>query len=263
MCYKRIPFKQLLKFTLLFCFLLTTTAYACEESKGKAILENYIWLTEDYPPYNFYDEQGRLTGMSVDILEMVYEELQITFTRDDIQLIPWARLVRDLKLSQKFAAFTMVYTKERAEHYTLVATPLPTTISIMVLEERLEELRKRPIKELSIAVVREDIGQLALQNINSKQVATTSHQSMVNMLYHGRVDAISFNEELVKYQYNDASSDKHNIRTLLTLKDSLDNNFTFHKETPVCVIELFTSALAKLSKKGQLQHIRKKYLPED
>jgi polar amino acid transport system substrate-binding protein len=263
MCYKRIPFKQPLKVILLYCFLLTTTAYACEEDEGKAILENYIWLTEDYPPYNFYDNQGKLSGMSVDILELVYEELDIAFTRDNIQLIPWARLVRDLKLSQKFAAFTMVYTKERAEQYTLVAAPLPTTISIMVLEERLETLRNKPIKELSIAVVREDIGQLALKNINSKQVTTTSHQSMVNLLYHNRVDAISFNEELVKYQYNDASSSQHNIRTLHILKDRLNNNFTFHKETPECVIKLFTSTLEKLSKNGQLRHITQRYLPEN
>jgi polar amino acid transport system substrate-binding protein len=263
MCYKRISFKQPLKFILLYCFLLTTTAHACEESEGRAILKNYIWLTEDYPPYNFHDSQGNLKGMSVDILELVYKELEIELKRDDILLIPWARLVRDLKISKKFAAFTMVYSKARSQQYTLIPAPLPTTISIMVLEERLEELRKKPIEELSIAVVREDIGQLALKDINSRQVLTTSHQSMINMLYHNRVDAISFNEELIKYKYNDSASSKHNIRTLYILKDKLDSNFIFHKDAPRCMTKLFTSTLKKLSANGQLRHIKQRYLPEN
>ena len=106
--------------------MVTSTTSACDNEKSLGILKDYIWLTEDYPPYNFYDDDGHLVGMSVEILELVYQELNLPLNRDDIRLIPWARLVKNLKMSNKYAAFTMVSTPTRNRAYTLVPTFLPT-----------------------------------------------------------------------------------------------------------------------------------------
>jgi ABC-type amino acid transport substrate-binding protein len=254
-------YKLLLVLSLLF----TMPIFACDKKTSLHTLEGYIWLTEDYPPYNFFDEHGKMSGISVDILELVFQELNLVLKREDIRLIPWARLVRELKLSKKFAAFTMVYTEKRAEQYSLVSTLLPTTISVMVLDEKINELRNKPIKELSVAVVREDIGlvSLNLKNYDSKRILTTSHHSMVNMLYRYRADAIAFNEELIRFLYNKNASPQHTIKTLYVLQENLVNSYVFHKDTDKCITELFSQTLKKITQDGTLKKIRKQYLPEN
>lgn len=252
-------------FALFFSLAISSTAIACDKKAAMKVLQDYIWLTEDYPPYNYFDLHGNLAGMSVDILELVYEELQLPLNRNDVRVIPWARLVRDLKVSSKFAAFTMVYTEKRAQEYTLISTSLPTTISIMVLDETLEKLKQKPLNELTISVVRKDIGQLSLElmGVKAKQVPTTTHESMVNMLYRHRVDAIAFNEELVEFFYNNDTSAEHTIKTLHVLQSNLANNYVFHKDAPQCATQLFTEALARVNKSGVLQEISQRYLPSN
>lgn len=255
--------KYIQKVFIFCCIVVTSTTSACDNEKSLDILKDYIWLTEDYPPYNFYDDDGHLVGMSVEILELVYQELNLPLNRDDIRLIPWARLVKNLKMSNKYAAFTMVSTPTRDRDYTLVPTFLPTTISIMVLEERYHELIDWYVDDLFVAVVREDIGQLVLnqEKIKAKQSVTVSHQNMVNMLYRNRVDAIAFNEELVRYYYNKPDTTQQKIKTLHVLKNNLANSFVFHKESSICATELFTQTLTKLNNRGDIKKIEQRYLP--
>lgn len=53
------------------------------------------FLTEsDYPPFNFYDEDGVLTGFNVDLARAICLELQATC---DIKVRPWGELLPALK----------------------------------------------------------------------------------------------------------------------------------------------------------------------
>jgi polar amino acid transport system substrate-binding protein len=52
-------------------------------------------LTEaDYPPFNYYDEEGQLTGFNVDLARAICKELQVTC---DINTAEWSTLVPSLK----------------------------------------------------------------------------------------------------------------------------------------------------------------------
>ncbi len=63
-------------------------------------------LTEaDYPPFNYYDEEGRLTGFNIDLARAVCRELSIEC---DINAAEWKTLTPSLKNNEADAVFASV-----------------------------------------------------------------------------------------------------------------------------------------------------------
>jgi len=244
--------------------LFSSLVTANDEIEARQTLANYQWLTEDYPPYNYINENGQLVGIFTDVLLLVYKELNIKLTVDDIHIMPWARLYRNVETNQAFAGFSMVSTIEREKDFRLISLPFLTKISIMVLKERREELKNSSSENfdnLTIAVVRQDIGKhlLDIRNIKAKQVETTSALSMLQMLMHKRVDAIAYEEDVTTYQMNKGGIDTKSIVPLYFLNESY-STFAFNKNTPEAVVQLFSEALERLHERGAITKIREKYL---
>ena len=60
-------------------------------------------LTEaDYPPFNYYDEEARLTGFNVDLARAICRELSVDC---DINTAEWSTLVPSLKNNEADAIF--------------------------------------------------------------------------------------------------------------------------------------------------------------
>lgn len=52
--------------------------------------------TVDFPPFNFLDENGKLTGLNVDLARAICKELEIS-TKCQIQALPWDELTTALR----------------------------------------------------------------------------------------------------------------------------------------------------------------------
>ncbi|WP_235918972.1 transporter substrate-binding domain-containing protein [Aureimonas psammosilenae] len=93
----------------------------------------------DFPPFNFLDQQGRLTGFNVDLARMICEELEI-LPRCQIEAKPFAELVPSLKAGDAEAviagvavtaearadlAFTESYFRYPARFVSRQDAPLP------------------------------------------------------------------------------------------------------------------------------------------
>ncbi|PLX33742.1 MAG: ABC transporter substrate-binding protein [Hyphomicrobiales bacterium] len=53
-----------------------------------------VLTTSDYPPFNYVDRNGWLTGLNVDLLRALCSEMKL---KCEIKAAPWERLVEDLK----------------------------------------------------------------------------------------------------------------------------------------------------------------------
>ena len=236
--------------------------FACDVETEKSKLKEYQWVTEDYPPYNYRDQQGNLVGISTDIIVLVYRELSIPLNTKKIIILPWARLFYNLENYEKFAAFTMMKTSTRAKKFNLVTFPLKSKVSIMVLQKNYPVLVVKKLSELTIAVVRADIGEQLLNSTNLaiKPIPTTNANSMLKMLVHQRVDAIAYVEAVAMFQFNKLDfKDKHLV-PLYPLNNGSTPAFVFHKNTPKCVTQLFTQTLRKLEQQDDLARIWQKYI---
>ncbi|TPH19293.1 substrate-binding periplasmic protein [Litorilituus lipolyticus] len=240
----------------------SVSTQACNEHDAKTLLSELQWQTEDYPPFNFRDETGRLVGIFPEILLLAYQDLNISLYTEEIDIIPWARLLFNMKHYSKYAAFSMVTTKERAIEYQLLPLPFVVKSSIMVLKANKKKFKQKNLDELAIGVVRGDIGQALLdrEKIKAFQVETNSALSMLKMLSLQRVDAIAYAEDVAYFQFNKLAIEKDSIVPFISLDEGSNINFVFHKSMPKCAIELLAKSIEKLHKQGKVDKIRMKYI---
>jgi polar amino acid transport system substrate-binding protein len=241
---------------------------SCDEDAAKLFLAKIKWQTEDYPPYNYQNKLGDLVGVFPDILALTYTRLGINIKLNEIPVIPWARLIKNVAYYPDYAAFSMVTTAERRKSYKLVPLPFMTKISVMALNSRFKNLNKMTKEELNklvIAVVRGDIGQLLLKKnaISAQQVETTSALSMLKMLQHQRVNAIAYSEVVAHFQFQTLDFNEGKVVSIFSLNKGSLINFAFHKETPTCVTSLFEKTIATLDKEGKLTPIWQKHQNND
>ena len=240
---------------------ISTYAFECNELQVKKTLIEYQWYTEDYPPYNYKNKQGKLVGIYPEILTLIYNELNLTLNLDDVMTVPWARLFHTLEASPSYAAFNMMKTPERDKKFKLVSLPIKTKVSIMVLAENKDILTKKNIANLSYSVVRKDIGESLLDkqlHIKNK-VITTSANSMLGMLLYGRVEAIAYSELVANFQLNKFGLENKKLVSIYTLNDNFKTAFIFHKNTPICVTNLFSQTISLLNKRGDIARVVNKY----
>ncbi len=248
--------------TLVLLITMPMLSEACELKSSKATLANYIWLAEDYPPYNYKNSAGEIVGIFTEVLSLIYQELNIDLNIADIQIVPWARLYYNLEQESKYAAFSMTATPVRTKKFTLVPIPLSSKVSLLVLNKNLEKLKNTPHDQLTIAVVREDIGQQLLKELNfpAKQIETGSASSILKMLFYQRVDAIAYSENVAYFQYNKLGYTSDSLSSLYTLNEDASSNYIFNKNTSTCVVDLFSDTINELHQKGRLESIINKYI---
>jgi polar amino acid transport system substrate-binding protein len=60
----------------------------CSSADEAFSARDLTYITEQFPPYN-YQEDGKLQGVSVDLLEKAWEKMGVNLNRSVIQLLPW------------------------------------------------------------------------------------------------------------------------------------------------------------------------------
>ncbi len=120
-------FRKLLPFLLMSLFILSSCSkWNPFNSNSKLIeeAESLTYLTENFPPYN-YGETGNLSGVSIDILELLFEELNISLTRADVTLISWYDAYERVKNEDNTVLFSMVRNDDRESLFKWVGPIAP------------------------------------------------------------------------------------------------------------------------------------------
>ncbi len=50
--------------------------------------KDLVYITEQFPPFNYQDE-GKLQGISVDLLDKMLSHMNTTLNRSEINVLPW------------------------------------------------------------------------------------------------------------------------------------------------------------------------------
>lgn len=106
---KSVPFLLMSLFILSSCSkwnLFNPNSKLIEEAEGL----NY--LTENFPPYN-YGATGNLSGVSIDILELIFDELNIDLSQADIEMTNWYTAYEKAQNEPGTVLFSMVRNDDR------------------------------------------------------------------------------------------------------------------------------------------------------
>lgn len=249
---------------MFFCFCLILISSVSPSTSAQSV-DDLFFMTENYPPYN-YKKNGKLQGISVDLLVLILRKMNSSQSIDDIQLTPWARGYYELLNRKNTCLFVTTRTERREKLFKWVGPVSSTTISIIARKDR--DIRIKSIDDIikyKIGVVREDIGEqllvkagISLKRLDRIGGINVTIQS-IQKLNKGRIDAWSYEENVAKWEIKANGFNPNDYEIVYKLKEG-KLYYAFHKEISNSLIQKLQDALDQLKRDGSYQKVLDKYL---
>lgn len=235
-----------------------TTSEAMSPEEAAAALETFTWYSEEYPPYNFEGEDGRPTGMAVDILMAAFERTGVGLTPDDIKIVPWNRSYKFIQKKPKTALFSMTYTPERLAVMKFVGPVVSINVSVIAPRKKgIGELTAEGLGGLTLGVVRDDIGDQLLRKFALSDDAIQRKNSLRQLLFllrTGRVDAVAYSVDVFKHAMKRSGNNPADYEEVLVLKEG-KMGYAFHNSTAPEVLAPLQKAVDELHADGTIKKI--------
>lgn len=242
--------RQLVVWTLLFFSMATAEELAAQ-------IRNLQVITEDYPPLNYY-EDGELTGLSVEILRLVYNELGVEFP--DIDVMPWARGYHLAQSGRPVMLFTMSRTPAREPLFQWVGhTHSSYSFLFTFVGSGIESYDPRIQHSERVVAIRSDISQLAMEELGYPPRLldlVDSPETLFKLVLRERGRLFSLSEAPYRTLVKRADDAGVSLRLLATTRETR-GHYAFSQGVSEELIEAFQSALDRV--RPQQQTILERY----
>jgi ABC-type amino acid transport substrate-binding protein len=228
-------------------------------------MDNLIFYTEEYPPYNYYDESsGIVNGIFVDILEYILLDNSYKLVKKDINYLTWARAYNLTLQKENSVVFAITRSEERENLFKWVGPVINTKIVLTAKKSR--KLKINNIKEIEnfkVGLIKDGIAIQTLSNFNINQDNFDIGQSQkanAKKLAVGRIDIWAYEERVARDILKSINEDLADYESLFTIKEGY-LYFGFNKNTSDEILTSFQNSLNKLQNEDiyQLNKILNKY----
>jgi polar amino acid transport system substrate-binding protein len=227
-------------------------------------IDDLVFITEDYPPFNF-ERDGKRQGIAVDVLEEMLAQVGSKKTRADIKVWPWARGYETALKEKNTVLFSTTRTEAREHLFKWVGPIMPSRIVLVAKKSRdirlkaVEDINKSPYK---IGVVREDIGGQLLARAGvgkEKTVQANSGVSVAKMLHADRVDMWAYGAPVIMWNLKELGYPTDAYEEVFTLTESQQYYYAVNKDTDDRLVEKLQAALEQVKAKGRFNAIVARY----
>jgi len=228
-------------------------------------LADIEYYTEEYPPYNFKNDQGQLVGIAVDILEKTLSEIGVAKTSSDFKVVPWAR---GYKLAQISGLNNMLFSTTRTEEREKLfkwAGPIANTVIVVFAPQNkaITLNQESELKNYTFATIRGDIGGLLLgsKGVPEKNIFNSAKfKQVLQVVTAGRADMLAYEQNVARWLMKKHGFEPSNFKVTYVLKEGqlyYAFNLTVYDQT----IKEFQQALDKIiSNKDFMHAVEAKYL---
>lgn len=219
-----------------------------------------IYCDEDYP-VQFFDKQGQLTGMSIEIVKEIQRRLGVA---DAIQVVPWARGLDKLDRDPNTMLLTMARTPEREALYQWVGPVVVVEYGLYAKSSSTLQVRNLDdAKKVGlIGVYRNDIRDQTLTRFGFTNLdRAASNVSSFKKLMIGRIDLVADTRLGAERQAVALGYQASDVKLVFPLfKTYL--YFGVSKSTDHYVVARWNAVLEGMKKDKTFLKIQKKYLSE-
>lgn len=239
------------------------TLLACLPAAAQSV-DDLIFITEDYPPFNF-ERDGRRLGVAIDVLEEMLAQAGSKKTRADIRVWPWARGYETALKEKNTVLFSTARTEAREHLFKWVGPIMPSRIVLVAKKQRailiksVDDLKQSSYR---IGVVREDIGGQLLANLGvnkDRTVQANSGVSVAKMLQADRVDIWAYGAPVIMWNLKELGYPADAYEEVFTLTESQHYYYAINKDTDDKLVEKLQSALEQVKAKGRFNAIIARY----
>jgi polar amino acid transport system substrate-binding protein len=209
-------------------------------------LNNVIYFTEQYPPFN-YQEEGRLQGISVDLLEQMLAYMNTTLNRSDIKLLPWDQGYEMALQDNNTVIFSAVRLPERETAFKWVGPISPIKTVLFAMKKRHIKINSSTdLIALKVGAVRDSAeGPLAVEaGANPDNlVVSNGTDELIDMLKAGTIDAWASSDLTGMLLAKEAGLDEKEYEIICNLTEETPLYYAFNRKTSDLTVHSFQEAL--------------------
>jgi ABC-type amino acid transport substrate-binding protein len=231
--------------------------------------KDLTYITEQYPPYN-YQENGRLQGISVDLLERIWERIGVDLNRSVIKVLPWTDGYQTTLKENNTVLFTTFRIPEREQLFKWVG-PIASGRDVLLAKsnKNITITTLEDLKKYKIAGIENDIAVERLLNDGVKKenlVLEKTSASIIAMLKNGTIDAWAYNDLAGLWLIKQSGANASDYKVAYVLAQG-DGYFTFNKKTSDSIVQSFQQALDSIKNNrdssgvSDYEKILTKYIP--
>lgn len=203
------------------------------------------YLTEEWAPFN-YQENGNVTGISVELLESIFKNVGVNRSQPDIRVVPLSEGFQIAQNNTSTVLFSIVRTPEREPLYKwagpftrasfVLYAPVGSDITISSAED---------LNQYRIGVVEASIENdlLTSQGVNESQIINgETPEDLLQMLDEGEIDLWATGDLAGRHQMLQSSEDPNAYEIVYTLGEN-DFYYIFSKDVPDTLVSAFEQAI--------------------
>jgi len=249
---------------------ISLAAIPCLAADQSASAKDLIYITEQFPPYN-YQEDAKLQGISVDLLEKMWMKMGVDLDRNAIILLPWTDGYQRTLKESNTVLFTTGRIPEREQLFKWVGPIEPVWYVLLAKTDKNVNISSaEDLKKYKIGAINEDNAvQMLLDNGVKKEdlvLETTSNQ-LIEMLQNGSIDAWAYPDLACIWLIQRSGANVSDYSVAYVLGQSY-GYYAFNKETPDSIVQSFQQALDYIKSNkdssgiSDYDKILTKYIPE-
>ncbi len=210
--------------------------------------DKLVYITEQYPPFNF-QEDGKLKGISVDLLEKMLNRMGSDLNMSDIELSSWSQSYQAATEDKNAVFFSLARLPEWEPLFKWVGPISPTRTVIFAMEERPVRISSpADMNRYKIGVVRGSAEQLLLTRMGVKAkniVPEDDADTIIKKLKSGSIDidAWAYAELPGIWLINKSGVLPNDYDTVYDLGNDVELYYAFNKDAPDSMVLAFQRAL--------------------
>lgn len=220
--------------------------------------------TEHYPPFNL-KENGKLKGISVDILDAMLKHMKSKQSINDVKLTNWSRAYSVAQKKKNAMVFSTTRTESREKLFKWVGPIIKTTVGVIAPKSKNIKIEKvSDFSNYRIGAVLKDVGELLLLDlgVDKKHIQHVKGNNAINLSFNkmekNRIDMFSYD---INVAFSNAKIEGFNIdkyEVVYKLKEG-ELYFAFNKNTDDKIINKWQESLDAIKKNGVYDKVLEKY----
>lgn len=216
-------------------------------------------VTEILSPYQYYDSQGNLKGLSVEIVKLLCIRLEY---QCDIEVYPWARTYHYGLSKPNTLIFTLARTQIREEKFHWIGkVDSERYIFYAMKNKNIKADQLSDLKNYHVAVTRGAVVESFLvENQFLKLERTINFEYALKMLFEERTDLIYANPFVIKLLSQKMGYQFDQLQPVFELPEQGSDLFiAMSIDTDPLILERMKQAFQNLESDNILENIKKKY----
>ena len=221
-------------------------------------------FTEQFPPHNM-KVAGELTGLSVEVLSEMLQQMNSKQTKKDIKLTNWSRAYSVALKMPNSMVFSTTRTKSRENLFKWVGPISKTTVGILAPKSKNIVISNiSDLNKYKIGAVLKDVGEQLLlsQGISKKSIQYVNGANAINLSFtkmeKGRIDMFVYDTDVAFSYAKTEGFDVSKYEVIYTLVNA-ELYFAFNKKTDDTIINKWQKSLDTIKQNGIYKKIISKY----